>query len=144
MSRRRSVDVRQNSPRKAPWWPLWLGLGLVLLPTAVVVIGWSIGSAVRDISDEALRDHPGDRIEALVALVESDDHPLRERNRAIWALGQLGDPRALPALERRYMGLADTEGDGLSRYELAKAIRLCRGGRNLPAPLWRRGALATK
>lgn len=144
MGRRRSVDVPRHSPRKPPWWPLWLGLGLVLLPTAVIVVGWSIGSAVRDISDEALRDHPGDRIKALVALVESDDHPIRERNRAIWALGQLGDPRALPALERHYTGLTGTEGGGLSRYELAKAIRLCRGARNLPALMWRRGALVTK
>jgi hypothetical protein len=112
-------------------------LGLAV--AAFLVVGFSIGAGVRDISERALRDHPGDKVAALMALVESEAYSFRERNRAIWALGQLGDPRALPLLQKLSMGRTSDETVALYQYELKKAIALCRGGTNISALVWRRG-----
>jgi hypothetical protein len=118
--------------------------GMVLLAIVYVGISLVIGRGVRSVSETALREFPGDRISALMALVESDRHSLRDRNRAIWALGQLGAARALPMLEKHYTGKESDERLELSQYELKKAIVLCRGATNISAFVWRRGALATE
>jgi len=118
--------------------------GVILLAIVYVSISLVIGRGVRSISETALRDFPGDRVSALMALVESDRHGFRDRNRAIWALGQLGDARALPMLERHYTGEESDERIELSQYELKKAIVLCKGATNISAFVWRRGTLATE
>jgi HEAT repeat protein len=61
-------------------------------------ICFSIRSSVREISAKAVQEYSGDRVEALMKYVESENHSLRQRNRAVWALGQIGDSRALPVL----------------------------------------------
>jgi hypothetical protein len=43
--------------------------------------------------------YDGDSVSALIALVEDEHAPFELRNGAIWALGQIGDQRALPALQ---------------------------------------------
>ena len=43
--------------------------------------------------------YAGDAVSALIALVEDGQAPFEQRNGAVWALGQIGDPRALPALQ---------------------------------------------
>lgn len=112
----------------------------VLLMGGYVAASLIIGSGVRAVSAVSLREQPGDRIEALMAYADSPKHSLRERNRAVWALGQLGDSRALPLLEKYYTGGPCDHDQALCQDELKKAIRLCRGGTNLSAFLWRRGS----
>ncbi|MEJ2705612.1 MAG: hypothetical protein P8Z79_24500 [Sedimentisphaerales bacterium] len=94
---------------------------------------WSIRSGVKEISAEAVRQYPGDRVEALTAYVDSEDHSLRKRNRAVWALGQIGDKRALPVLEKYYTGGPCDHENSLCQGELAKAIKLCNGAFNATA-----------
>jgi hypothetical protein len=112
-------------------------IGLVLLTALVLGSGWLIGSGVHAVGESALLEQPGDRVLALMAYVESPKHTLRERNRAIWALGQLGDARALPVLERHFTGRECDHGRELCQDELRKAIRLCRGATNVTAFVWR-------
>jgi HEAT repeat protein len=112
-------------------------IGLVLVTALWLGSSWLIGSGVHAASEAALLGHPGDRVLALMAYVESPTHSLRERNRAVWALGQLGDARALPVLETHFTG-RDCEHDrALCQDELRKAIRLCRGATNISAFVWR-------
>ena len=111
--------------------------GLVLIAALWLGGIWLIGSRVRAASEAALLERPGDRVLALMAYVESPKHTLRERNRAVWALGQLGDARALPVLERHVTGKDCEHSRVLCQYELRKAIRLCRGATNLAAFVWR-------
>ncbi len=125
-----------------------IGIALVLIAVALALaflgVSVAIGLGVRSISETALRSFPGDRALALMQFVESDRHEMRQRNRAIWALGQLGDPRALPLLRKHFTG---GESDGrteLSQYELKKAIALCEGATNISAFVWRRGEMATR
>jgi hypothetical protein len=59
--------------------------------------------------------------------VNSDVHPLRERNLAVWTLGRLRDRRALPSLTAAYTGDLCDHDKTLCQYELEKAIKLCGG-----------------
>ena len=90
-----------------------------------------ISTQVRAACSEASSEFDGDCVEALAAYVELEHHIYQERNHAIWALGEIGDRRALPALERLLGGeLIDSPCDtnrGICRYSVEKAIELCRG-----------------
>lgn len=104
-----------------------------ILITVFVMICWSIRSSVKEMSAEAVREYPGDRIEALMSYVDSEDHSLRQRNRAVWALGQVGDKRALPVLEKYYTGGPCDHQNALCQRELSKAIKACNGAFNATA-----------
>jgi hypothetical protein len=106
---------------------------LAFLLLAFVLICWSIRSSVKDMSAEAVGAFPGDRVEALMTYVDSDNHSLRQRNRAVWALGQIGDKRALPVLEKWYTGGPCEHDTSLCQRELSKAINLCKGSFNATA-----------
>lgn len=110
---------------------------LVLIAALLLGTSWLIGSGVHAASEAARLEQPGDRVPALMAYIESPTHTLRERNRAVWALGQLGDARALPLLEKHFTGSECDHGRVLCQHELSKAIRLCRGATNLSAFIWR-------
>jgi len=122
------------------WWPL-LVTGVVML-----VVGGMVGlvaliesSAHSDVL-AAQREFRGEGVEALIQLVESEHHTLRERNRAVWALGRLRDRRGLPVLEKHYTGGECDHARFLCQRELRKAIDLCNGMSSEPA--WLRGAMA--
>ncbi|MHC4191026.1 MAG: HEAT repeat domain-containing protein [Planctomycetota bacterium] len=106
---------------------------LALLLILFVMVSWSIRSSVKSICAEATQEHAGDRIEALMAYVDSENHTLRERNHAVWSLGQIGDERALPVLGRFYTGQPCNHDTSLCQRELGKAIKACKGGLNLTA-----------
>ena len=106
---------------------------LAFLFVAYLVVCWSIRSSVKEMSAIATRQYPGDRIEALVRYVDSENHSLRERNRAVWALGQIGDERALPALEKLYTGEPCDHDNSLCQRELQRAITACKGAFNATA-----------
>lgn len=69
----------------------------------VIGVTW-IGFDVKSQCQQAPREYGGDCTEALIRLVEDDTRGFRVRNEAIWALGQLGDGRALPVLQQLYTG----------------------------------------
>lgn len=101
-----------------------------------------IGSQVKENCQEAKKEYGGDCVEALIALLNDESESFRKRNSAIWALGQLGDRRALPILQSYYTGEIPRKGSlegNISQYELKKAINLASGGLNLSALIWRRG-----
>jgi hypothetical protein len=114
-----------------------LVIALTLIAALFVGAAWLIGSGVHAASEAALHDHPGDRVLALMAYVESPTHTLRARNRAVWALGQLGDARALPVLEKHFTDGGCDHDRLLCQHELRKAIRLCRGSTNISVSIWR-------
>jgi hypothetical protein len=112
-------------------------IALVLIAALLLGTTWLIESGVHAAGEAALLERPGDRVPALMAYIESPTHTLRERNRAVWALGQLGDARALPVLERHFTGRPCEHGRALCQHELRKAIRLCHGATNISAFIWR-------
>jgi len=114
---------------------------VVLVIGAYFAASLIIGSGVRAVAAAALREQPGDRVAALIAYADSPTHTLHDRNRAVWALGQLGDSRALPLLEKYYSGGSCDHDRALCQYELKKAIHLCHSGTNLTAFVRRHGSL---
>lgn len=116
-----------GSSRRLLWLGWALGAAAVVLVAAFAGITLWIRADVRDATEMAIREYPGDDgTVALIAIVESEDQPLRARNRAVWALGQLRDPRALPILERHYTGEPCDHARMLCQHELKKAIDLIR------------------
>ena len=130
----------QDEPKSRSRWASAkrvLGYGVLICFTVLIVgfvcICFSIRHGVRDISARAAQEYPGDRVEALMKYVESEDHTLRRRNRAVWALGQIGDERALIVLEKFYTGGPCDHDSRLCQRELGKAIKACKGSFNATA-----------
>ena len=91
-----------------------------------------IYSGVKMRCDDARHEFGGDSVEALMALIESDSSSFKEKNNAIWALGQLGDRRAVLFLEKL---ITDEEqpppydsSKYIVQYSVRKALRSCKGG----------------
>ena len=111
----------------ARWWPVALAAVIGVLAVGLGSVFWMIRSGVAEDVARAQREFSGDRVEALMAFVDSDRHPLQERNRAVWALGQIADPRALPVLRKHYTGAECQHDKFLCQYELKKALDNCAG-----------------
>lgn len=117
-----------------------LSLGIILFVFVFLLIGNQIGSGVEKNCSIAQEKYAGDCVEALLSLLDDKKSSFESRNSAIWALGQLGDKRALPSLKRYYTGdIPEKESlsEGISQYELKKAINLAGGAVNISAWVWR-------
>lgn len=102
----------------------------VVLGASYVLVCLFIGTHVKSMCAEAMREYPGDRVEAVIAYVESESHSLKERNKGVWALGYLGDKRALPVLKKHFTGGPCDHDKYLCQGELGKAIKKCGSGVN--------------
>jgi hypothetical protein len=119
-----------------------VAIGFSILGLFFVVTCTWIGVDVKTRCQEAKKDYSGTCVEALSQLLDDEDQAFRNRNSAIWALGQLGDKQALPILEKYYTGdIPDREpwNEVVSQYELKKAIKLLNDGKNITAIFWRYG-----
>ena len=108
-------------------------VGVLFAGVALGAVLWQIHRSVAQCCEMAqlAHPHPGDDVAALIDYMGSDKHKLNDRNRAIWALQRLHDPRALPALQAHYTGEPCDHVHGLCQYELEKAIKRCGG---IPEP----------
>ncbi len=121
------------------------GILIVLLACVVVIISLSfwIELHIKKTCEMATRKYSADKVEALIMFVESKEnsyraHRYRANNHAFWALGQLGDKRALPFLRKLLTGEPCDHETNLCQGEIQEAIqKLERNGFNLPRFLWR-------
>jgi len=100
---------------------------LGLLVTALALRA-SITGSLDEIAGRARAAAPAaaDDVEALMAWVADEARSIEDRNRGVWALGQLRDARALPVL-RKFLVASCDHGHDICQHELAKAIALCEG-----------------
>ncbi|RPI01522.1 MAG: hypothetical protein EHM72_06250 [Calditrichaeota bacterium] len=123
----------------------WLKWGLLAAGVAVVilyaVVCWAIFREVDSIVQTAKNTFTGDKVEATIALLESENSPFELKNQAVYALGQFGDARALPALTRQVTGIPCekpcTKRKYVCQYDLQKAIQGCNGGFSLTRWMYR-------
>ena len=81
---------------------------------------------------KAQNEYKEDCVDSLIRLVKAEDKTLREKNSAVWALGQLADKKALSFLYELDKSIPEQgrcSYDGyLCKYEVRKAIKWCEGG----------------
>jgi len=108
---------------------LVLLVSLGVCATAMGVLRQRIQSDLDNwcVTAQAAHPHPDDDVAALLDYVQSDVHSLRQRNSAVWALGQARHPRALPILEGYFTGEPCDHARRLCQRELSKAVALCKG-----------------
>ena len=122
------------------------GILIVLLTCVVVIILFSLWVELhlKKMCEMATKKYPGDKVEALMMSVETEEygydaHRYKTNNHVFWALGQLGDKRALPFLRKLSTGEPCDHETNLCQGEIQEAIqKLERNGFNLPKFLWRR------
>lgn len=68
-----------------------LPIGVFVVIAGLLILFWMIYTPVKSLCKEAQSEYGGDCVEALIATIESDSHTFKEKNHAIWAIGQLGD-----------------------------------------------------
>lgn len=116
-----------------------IGVSIFLL-FFVVSCCW-IGYEVKSRCQEAEREYGGSCTEALINVLKDEKKSYRQRNSAVWALGQLGDSQALPILQSYYntgnIPNRESLDKVISQYELKKAVNLTSGGLNITAIFWR-------
>ena len=116
---------------------------LVVCVVAMILFSLCVELHVKKMCGMATRKYPGDKVEALMMSVETkqygyDAHLYKTNNHIFWALGQLGDKRALPFLKNLLTDEPCDHETNPCQGEIKEAIqRLERNGFNLPKFLWR-------
>jgi len=110
--------------RSAAPWILAAPIAIAVLMIALQVF---IRIEARTAGDRAAAQFGGDRVSGLIGLVDCGGCSLRDRDRAVWALGELRDERALPVLKTHYTGGKCDHTAALCQYELGKAIMKIEG-----------------
>ena len=70
-------------------------------------------------------------------VVDGGSCALKDRNHAVWALGQMVEERAISVLRKHHDGRPCTHTTRLCQYELRKAIRMIETRREREGPVWR-------
>ncbi len=100
---------------------------LLVSATSLFVLRVNITRDIDAISGQALTAYPGspDRVSALMSFLTDEEQPLADRDRAVWALGQYRNSRALPLLWSNMKEEECRHGAELCQRGLAKAVALC-------------------
>jgi hypothetical protein len=106
---------------------LWTMAALVLLALGAVGLEGSIRLYARSTGNHAAARFGGDRVTGLARLVDCEGCSLKERDMAVWALGEVRDRRALTVLRAHYTGARCNHAADLCQYELGKAIMKIEG-----------------
>lgn len=81
---------------------------------------------------KAKTEYQEECVDSLIKVVKAGDKTFRDKNHAVWALGQLADKKALPFLYELGDFLPKQErcsyDDFLCKYEVEKAIKWCERG----------------
>lgn len=118
----------------------------LLVVLVMVNIGWVItstwvGYRVRSVCIAATQIYSGGCVEALTKVVDEEKHDGQFRNRSVWALGQLGDQRALSVLQKHYqissITAQNSNSSSLNRHDLQASINLIKQSHNITALWWR-------
>lgn len=114
--------MRAPAPAALRNWAPRISAVFLLIVGGYSAVFASIYSAVNNAERSAMSKHTGNRVQALCELVDCQNCGLAERNRAVWALGQLRDSAALPVLTKYYTGQKCNHESALCQHELQKAV----------------------
>jgi hypothetical protein len=129
-----------NKKKLTQWLLYWTVLGAGMFMLIFLITSTWIGVSVKEKCQVAQGKYQSDCTQALMATLSSEQESFRNKNYAIWSLGQLGDDQALPLLKSLYTGVIperEPYDADISQYELKKAIVLLEGGFNITSWVWR-------
>ncbi len=108
---------------------------IIATTTVVVVMACSfiglkvwIKSEAKSVAKHAVEVFQIGQTESMVAMLESGNATLNEKNKVVWALGVLKDRDALEKLESMVTHKECNHNEALCQYELNKAISKIKGG----------------
>jgi len=107
------------------------GIGFLVLLFFFCYGSYTIYANVKSVCVQAKQEFGGDCVESLIAYIKSERHTYREKNMAIWALGQLADKKALPFLEeieKKTIKESYNLDSQISQHEVKRAIKWCTHG----------------
>ena len=118
------------------------GVGIILFGFVFLVSVNIIGFSVKEKCRLAQNKYDGDCVQALISYLDDETNNFAGRNDAVWALGQLGDERAMPILEKYYSdynGNREKRDQALSQFELKRAMSYMQGNPNITTFFWHFG-----
>lgn len=122
---------------------IYLGsIGVIIFGYIFLLSVNLIGYSVKEKCQLAKVKYDGDCVAALISYLDDEQNDFASRNSAIWALGQLGDKRALPILKKYYTsynGERCPRQKMLCQLELKRAIGYIEGSLNITTFFWRFG-----
>jgi len=96
--------------------------GIACLLIGFIGMRFWIKSDINKYCNNATILYPGDKVEALIAVVKSESSTLEEKNHAIWTLEYVGDYRALSTLKEMQTGKSCDHQQYVCQRELLRAI----------------------
>ena len=137
----KNMKKTKKNKKLKNWFLYWSAVGVGFFVLMFLLTTTWIGIDVNERCQLAQGRYEGDCVEALIQVLDNKENSFTERNQAIWALGQMGDKRAKGVLEKYYTGeIPEREpyNEGLSQYEMQKALKLVNGGLNITHWVWKR------
>ena len=107
-----------------------LVITLFFIIMSIIFSFHAIYTGVKKICVEARREFGQDCTNSLVLFIKSDDHTLKEKRHAVWALGQLAEERSIPFLKQFQETYQCSDDPKKSKmcYEIFKALKWCEHG----------------
>jgi uncharacterized protein (UPF0333 family) len=84
------------------------GLSFAILIILILIITYVVENQVQETCRMAVSIYPGDKIQALINVSKNESTCTNDKSRALWALGQLGDKKALSYLIKTFDGIKET------------------------------------
>jgi hypothetical protein len=100
---------------------------LLVLGAAYGLLSWQRYNSIRSICERAAAGDASDRIGALLTYMKSEGTDFEEKNRVIWALGELRDPAVLDELTALHGSETCDHGRFVCQREVRKAINKITG-----------------
>jgi hypothetical protein len=101
--------------------------GLTILISGSIVRSLRTGIQIDKMVEDATKVYQKDKVESLLLLLDSDRYTLKEKDHAIWVLGNLEDGRALTKLESLVTNEDCNHAENVCQYNLKKAILKVKG-----------------
>lgn len=118
----------------------FFGIGVTLFLFVFLLSINLIGYSVQEKCKIAQDRYGGDCVESLIAYLDDGTNGFYSRNSAIWALGQLGDERAMSVLKKYHTGYNGERIDRskeLAQLEIERAIGYLEGKINITPFFWK-------
>ncbi|HET6557277.1 MAG TPA: hypothetical protein VFG54_08180 [Prolixibacteraceae bacterium] len=111
----------------------FLIIAMVILVSGILIIYMGLRVWIKSDIDKhvsyAVNQYGGDRVEALIGVLNSETAGLKAKNDAIWTLTYIGDQRALPVLKSLQTGQECDHDRSVCQRELKRAIAQIEGTR---------------